>query len=72
MPTKHKRINITPTPEFRKWLERDAFLRARSLAERVIELAEPEIRDQGFVGPIMQHRGKYPRSLADLLGETDE
>ncbi len=62
MPTKNKRINVTPTPEFRKWLERISFLRAdTSLAETLIYFAEEEIRNRGFVGPIMLARGKYKR-----------
>ena len=72
MPTKNKRINITPTPEFRAWLERQSFLRAdTSLAETLIYFAEVEIRNMGFVGQIMRQRGKYPRDYDPPEPEHD-
>lgn len=62
MPTKNKRIHITPSPEFLKWLERKQLTgNGTSIAVMLLNLAEPAIRDAGFVGPLMLERGRYSR-----------
>jgi hypothetical protein len=72
MPSTMKRINITPTPEFRAWLENYAGENGMELVEAFISFASEGIREAGFDGKITNQRGKYERDLDAIVTATDK
>lgn len=71
MPSTMKRINITPTPEFRAWLEAYAEENGMELVEAFLSFASDSIREAGFTGKIANQRGKYERDLETVVKVAD-
>jgi hypothetical protein len=71
MPSTMKRINITPTPEFRAWLEAYADENNMELVEALLSFASEGIKEAGFDGKITNQRGKYERELTQAMEVAD-
>lgn len=71
MPSMMKRISITPTPEFRAWLENYARENGMELVEALLSLAEDGIAEAGFTGKISKGRGEYNRELKRAMAVAD-